>query len=325
MRKALPRFFISSLLILGLSSCGGGSDSRVEVLGTAVQQDATADEGLARFNALRASLGLPQLARVSLLDHAAQTHSDYQARNNTITHHQEAGKLGYQPGWENLQGRITGSGYALTAPYAIGEVISRTRNRSGAYAADELVTAIYHRFGVFEPMFTRAGVGAATSGSGDTYFTANFVSPDLREGIGRTSIVVFPMDGQQDVRRNFFSDQEVPDPVPSKNEVGYPVSVHADIAYIPPGATSARLLVLDVNTFTIRARGGSPLPVQPLWRSVDELTPRSAAAIVPLDVLQPSTTYDVEFAGTLSERIPSTGETLNPVPVSRSWSFTTGP
>ena len=47
---------------------------------------------------------------------------------------------------------------------------------------------------------------------------------------------------------NFFSDYEAPDPVAGQNEVGYPVSVHADIS-----------AVLTVQSFTIQPRGGAAL------------------------------------------------------------------
>ncbi len=104
--------------------------------------------------------------------------------------------------------------------------------------------------------------------------------------------------------RNFFSDYEAPDPVANLNEVGYPVSVHADID-----------AVLTVTGFTIHPRGGANLNVQLLVHSVsDQHTPLSAAAIVPLTVLAANTTYDVTFTGTSSG-----------TPITKTWSFTTGP
>jgi uncharacterized protein YkwD len=317
------RRFASSLLLLGLVACGGGAgDGDLSASSLAVRQDATASEGLERFNTLRRDLQLPVLLRDSRLDHAAAKHSDYQAYNREITHTQTPGKLGYQTGWDALEGRITRSGYPLNAPYAIGEVISRTRSKSGEYAAEQLVTAIYHRFLIFQPMFSEVGVGAATSSRDDTYFTTNFAAPGLNSGIGRGNIAHYPVQNQEGVPVIFYSDQEVPDPVPcpkngvgecigpNPNEVGYPISVHADIY----SRSMSRMVDIQVQVFTVRPEGGSELPVQPLWRSVDENSPRSAAAIVPLQVLARNTRYEVRFVGT-----------VDGVPKDLAWSFRTAP
>src|SRR5690606_37008380 len=104
------------------------------------------------------------------------------------------------------------------------------------------------------------------------------------------------------VPRNFFSDTEKPDPVPDRNEVGYPISVHANI-----DAT------IQVSSFTVRPRGGANLAVRLLTSANDApRTGRSSAAIVPLARLAANTAYEVSFSGTVGG-----------TPVSRAWSFTT--
>jgi hypothetical protein len=115
-------------------------------------------------------------------------------------------------------------------------------------------------------------------------------------------LVTYPFNGQQNLPAVFYSNQEQPDPVPDRNEVGYPVSVHVDI-------TST----LTVSSFTISPRGGAPLSSLLLTKNNDEeITLPSVAAIIPLDVLQPQTDYDVRFVGTVDK-----------VAVTRSWSFRT--
>jgi hypothetical protein len=114
-------------------------------------------------------------------------------------------------------------------------------------------------------------------------------------------VAVWPFDGQAQVPINFFSDYETPDPVPNINEVGYPISVHANI-------TSR----VTVQSFSVHPRGGADLAVRLLTRSADPETPFSSAAIIPLSRLASGTVYDVSFSGT-----------LDGAPVSRSWSFTT--
>jgi hypothetical protein len=181
-------------------------------------------------------------------------------------------------------------------------VISATSNSSGFYMAEELITAIYHRFVVFEPTFKEVGTGAASTASGYHYFTTNFTANDgVGPGIGQGAVVVWPINQQARVSTNFFSDYEAPDPVPGLNEVGYPVSVHADIK-----------AKLTVTSFTMRPRGGTDLRVKLLTTALDANVPASAAAIVPLSVLASQTTYEVSFVGSNDS-----------IPVSKSWSFTT--
>ena len=253
------------------------------------------------------------------MDEAAYGHSNYQALNAVIDHYQTPGGLAFTGECmgdstldarcpESKVSRMDAAGYTFTrSTYAFGEVISRTASTSGANAADALIAAIYHRFVIFEPMFKQAGAGAASTAGGPTYFTANFTADGLDSGLGIGNTVVYPLNGQLNVPRSFFSDQEVPDPVPSRNQVGYPISLHADIY----GATSAT--VVTVNSFTVRPLGGALMQVQQLWSGVDAHTPSSVAAIVPLEVLAPNTVYEVQFSGTAGG-----------LPVNRSWTFTTG-
>ena len=119
--------------------------------------------------------------------------------------------------------------------------------------------------------------------------------------------MVWPPADQRNVRPNFYSDQETPDPVPHHDEVGYPVSVHADF-------TS----VLKVMRFTLRERAqsnnsfGPALAVRQLDSTSDRDTPPSAAAIVPLMPLRSGMFYDAEFTGMVDGQ-----------PVQRQWSFRT--
>jgi uncharacterized protein YkwD len=293
-----------------LACGGGGSDSAVpppvstlpQEPGAPVQLNNISVDGLNWINYRRAQVGMPTVTRNSLIDRAAQGHSDYQKANSVVSHDQIAGKPSFTG--IKLLDRLTGAGYSLgTTGYAYGEVISAANSSSGFYMAEELITAIFHRFVIFEPKFKEIGTGSATSNAGYTYFTSDFAASNgYGPGIGRGKIVNWPYDGQVKVATNFFSDNEAPDPVPNVNEVGYPVSVHADIN-----------VVLGVTSFTIRPRNGSNLQVQLLKSTAGSATPPpSAAAIVPLSVLKANTVYDVTFNGT-----------TDGVPITRSWSFTT--
>jgi uncharacterized protein YkwD len=314
------RHLLSALLAsLVLAACGGGGGGdgskaaqSPSAAATLLAQEPnapqmtgnTASDGFNWFNYRRAQAGLHGVIRNSKIDTASQGHSDYQAVNDTITHYQTVGKPGFtgvEPG-----DRLAAAGYTFPANnYAYGEVISSTSDPSGFNAAENLIAAIYHRFVILDPMYKEAGAGAAVSGSGLTYFTTDFAAIGLDNGLGAGNVALYPTAGQQHVPVNFFSNNELPDPVPGRNEVGYPISVHADI-----------LDTVTVQSFSVRPHGGSALPVQLIDHASDTnmqlMGFDSAAAIVPLDPLLPATTYDVSFVGTAGG-----------VAVTRNWSFTT--
>ncbi|MBI1891334.1 MAG: CAP domain-containing protein [Burkholderiales bacterium] len=311
-RTVFSRFAV--IFLIGLvSACGGGdsgsSGSSLQAgpgssgageLNAPQASGNTATDGLNWTNFRRQQLGLSVLARAPRIDAAAQGHSDYQRLNNVITHEQAQGKPGFTG--VNLLDRLTAANYHFTQnAYAYGEVISASGNASGANASEDLIAAIYHRFVMFEPRFREAGAGAATGSSGYTYFTLNLAADGLGQGLARGQFVVYPADGQSNLPVNFFSDNETPDPVPDRNEVGYPVSVHANV--------DAEVVA---GNFTIRPRGGDVLAVRRLTRGEDANTPRSVAAIVPLAPLRPGTTYDVQFTGA-----------VDGISATRNWSFTT--
>ena len=247
----------------------------------------TATDGFNRTNFRRQQLGLSVLSRNPLIDNTAQGHSDYQKTNDTITHEQTPGAPGFTGA--TLQDRLAAAGYVLTVPYAFGEVISASGDPSGINAAEDLITAIYHRFVMFEPRFLEAGAGAATAPGSYTYFTLNLASSNgLGAGLGKGNFVHYPMADQQNVLTIFYSDFETPDPVADRNAVGYPVSVHADITFDRHGA--------KLHHCAARRRAPAGQITEPGHR---RNTAASVAAIVPLAVLAANTTYDVQFSGTV--------------------------
>lgn len=252
------------------------------------------------INYRRAQLGVPAVTENAQINNAALGHSEYLRTNNVMSHDQKAGSPGFTGA--TLLDRLNAAGYTIPAAgYAYGEVISGTTNGNGFFMAEELITAIYHRFVMFEPKFRELGTGAATSASGYHYFTADFATRDgFGPGIGASSVVIWPFSGQTGVTPVFHSDSEDPDPVAGINDVGYPISVHANID-----------APLAMQTFTVRPRGGANLQVQ-VVNSSATATQRTAIAIVPLAPLKAATTYEVSFSGT-----------VNGAPVTRDWSFTT--
>ena len=168
-----------------------------------------ATDGYNWINYRRGQVGLASLARNSLIDTAAQGHSDYLKTNNTVSHDQVAGKPGFTGA--TLADRFVKAGYILNRSnsYAYGEVIAGATNNSGFYLAEELITAIYHRFAIFEPIFKEVGTGAAMGNGGYAYFTGDFAANNgYGPGLAAGQIVIYPFAGQAKVATSFSSDNE---------------------------------------------------------------------------------------------------------------------
>jgi len=280
----------------GTSTGFSGQDASAPILTNNVATD-----GFNWINYRRTQAGVGALARNNMLDRAAAAHSDYQRINNAVTHTEESNKAGFTGA--TVEDRVQAAGYKLVRSYATGEIIAATTNNTGFYLAEELVTAIYHRFVMFEPLFKDMGSGSATTSNNYIYFTTNLgATGGYSPGLPSHTIVTWPFDGQTGVQRNFLSNYEEPDPVPDVDEVGYPISVHANLTE-----------TIAVQSFTVRPRGGANLNTRLLVKGQDaNTTMSSVAAIIPLSPLAAGTTYDVSFSGTL-------GGTA----VSKTWSFTT--
>jgi uncharacterized protein YkwD len=303
---------------LALAACGGGGSDGGSASGPSgatstgfSAQDASAPvatndiatDGINWINYRRAQAGVGVLARNSMLDRAAQAHSDYQRINGFVTHEEDPAKAGFTG--VTSENRVKAAGYILEGKNLTGEIIAASNSSSGFYMAEQLVSAVYHRFVMFEPLFKDLGSGSAAASSGYVYFTTE-LGTTRGYGVGLPShgIVTWPFNGQTGVEPGFLSDSEEPDPVPDigVNEVGYPISVHANW-----------IDTVIVQSFTVRPRGGADLRTRLLVQGKDpKTTMPSVAAIVPLTKLASNTTYDVSFSGTVG------GAT-----VSRTWSFMT--
>jgi uncharacterized protein YkwD len=316
------RFAATWFAAWALAACGGGSGTNgsgdigaigmnavpstgapgTDVAAPTLTNNVAVD-GRVWLNYRRAQIGLPVLAENSMIDQAAQSHSDYQ-RVNGITHIEDPAKQGYTGA--TLDQRMKAAGYTFRGANAIGEVIAASSSNSGFYNAEQLITAIYHRFVIFEPVFREIGSGSAVTANGYTYFTADMATNNgLGGGVSPGTVVTWPFNGQTQVTPNFFSDQEEPDPVENVNEVGYPISVHANMSS-----------TLAVQNFSVRPHGGSDLQVKQIGNQTTnaqgQMVASTAVAIIPLAPLAARTTYDVSFNGT-----------VDGIAISKSWSFTT--
>ena len=304
---ALLRLLLLASVTL-LSACGGHDPPAEPDAAqlSAAEPDAptatgdVATDGIIWINYRRAQAGLPALRRDPRLDLAARRHSNYQQLNDAVTHDEESGKAGFVAA--TASERLRAADFPLLATsFADGEVIAATGTPDGFASVEGLLGAIYHRYVVLEPMFNATGAGSAHREGSYFWLTMNLVGLKGANGIAKGSIAVWPLPSQTKVRPNFFSDQETPDPIPQADEVGYPVSVHANLN-----------AVLRVERFTLTDPEGQAVAVRQLDASADRDTPPSAAAIIPLQALRSGTTYSADFMGHVDEQR-----------VERSWQFTT--
>jgi hypothetical protein len=243
-------------------------------------------------------VGLRPVASNANLNQAAQAHSDYlQANGNGISHDEMPGSTGFTG--INPSNRLIAASY----PYStMNEVISGGVS-TGQQAVQGLVQAIYHRFGILDSEVADVGIGQGSALGKYPNFVIDFGATFSNAvSMPQSWLGTYPVRGQTGVTRDFLSDTEFPDPVATQNRVGYPVSVHA-------GGARDTLLV---SSFSLKPVDGAPLAVQLLSHPSDAHVPTSAAAIVPLTVLDYGTRYQADFSGTRNGQL-----------VTLRWTFTT--
>lgn len=304
---AKPQLIAASLMLATLAIAAQAEERRVWNLYYREPTTVRATTGdhetaaLRQTNLRRGQIGLPPLTQNAQIAAAALGHSAYLATHNLTGHYQSqsqypSGFTGVSPG-----DRLTAAGY----PWRLyGEVIS-FGPPTGAVGVENLIEAIYHRFGLFDPGADEAGAGYVSNHPA----YGNVLTIDLgNQQVAATGspagwFGTYPYDGQTGVQIDFYSDSESPDPVAGADRVGYPISIHAGY-----GST------LAVTSFTLATAGGTNLPVTLLSAAGDSHTPSSTAAIIPQSVLTPGQTYRASFSGR-----------IDGVSTTRTWQFTTAP
>lgn len=298
-----------------LTACGGGGGGSPTLSSVSPQQQLTAilqepsapavthDIATDAFNWInhrRQQAGVAVLSRQTQLDSAAQQHAHYQTTNGVVTHEQSANDSGFTG--VTVTDRIRAAGYPYDPQnFAHAEVVFANAQPSGVLMVEQLFTAIYHRFALLNPVFQEVGIGSDFNKNLGHLMTAKLATQAVQPRLAPSQVVTYPVANQRNIPVDFFSDQEMPDPVPAENRVGFPISVQADY-----GAG------ISVQRFTIQPRGGAPLATRLLTHDRDPHVPVFAAAIIPLAPLAPASTYEVDFAGA-----------VNGQSVEQRWTFTT--
>ena len=280
---------------------------------TPVGYDADRLAAFNRLNEIRLSAGLGMLAQNAAMDQAAQAHAEWIIANNSFTHEEAVGTVGFTGA--HWWSRDEALGYVPTGG---GEVL--VAGVAAPSGVDELVNTVYHRSAMlaFEPVDIGIGWSSLVAANVSKPLVIDMTRPglDTTRGLGQAAqssidgVAIWPIDGGRDVPIRLGS--ESPNPVPSQDvlTLGTPISVTVD-----------RMLIISVSAFTlINSASNVTVPTMTMTSQNDPngLVPASFAAAIPLAPLLPNTTYAASISGSMTESL--TGVVMR---FDRNWSFTT--
>ncbi len=214
-------------------------------------------DGLNYLNQLRYNAGLWEFTENSQLDESAQNHAKYLIANNTITHIETEGLIGFTG--ETPGDRAIYTGYStnfIVENLSVGDENVRE-------SIDNLFSAIYHRLGFLNLKIDEIGIGYSYSNDSyyKTFYVYNMGNSFLRKlcsssntyngtGYYYTNIcsdsakkiskelydnvtdyfyekahkyIVWPYNGYYETPPVFY--EEIPDPLPECSVSGYPISI----------------------------------------------------------------------------------------------------
>ena len=220
---------------------------------------------LDHLNQVRKQAGMSPFVFNDKLAQAALNHAAYLHQHREEGHGEHAGRRGYTG--RTPAERVNYAGYASTM---IGEnVSSHSGNQDALESIEGLMAAIYHRLAFLSFKFDEVGFGSMRTADHSSYvyklgnqrknqLCQQVSGPvrgryyfevcaderkrigvqsmmDAEYQVGRASgeIVVWPADQSADIPPGFY--KEYPDPLPSHDVSGYPVSVQFNPTYFVSG------------------------------------------------------------------------------------------
>jgi hypothetical protein len=266
-----------------------------------------------RLNEIRLAAGLGMLAQNAALDQAAQAHADWIVANDSFTHDETAGTVGFTGvhWWERDEalGYVPVEGEELIAGFV-----------HGAQGVDVLVNGVYHRAGLlaFEPVDVGIGWNGAAAARIAMPLVIDLTRPgnDRTRSLGQSAqpsihgVGIWPLDEAQGVPLRLGA--ESPNPVPDQPvlTLGTPVSITVD-----------NEASLETVSFVLsNAVTGAVVATRLLTQQNDPnlLIPRSFVALVPLSPLAPGTRYRVVYGGTSTDVLSGSQAVVD-----RAWAFST--
>lgn len=229
---------------------------------------------------VRGRAKLPPMNCVDGAQQSSRNHSSYIGQNGwTLTHTEVKGKPGFTA--VNFWDRMTVAGYKGSPS---SEVVHSVADAHEAITGkDGWINTLYHRIPFVGYGTLDFGFGAATGG-GQTS-TMDFGSGNSAT---KTALTTWPPDGDTGVWTTFHNAYESPNPLPSQQVAGYPITV------IGGGA-------LVVSTHDVTS-GGNAVDHVMMNAANDpvKLIPSSQVYLIPKVVLSKSTKYTTHVTGTVS-------------------------
>lgn len=247
------------------------------------------------LNSLRSKYGFSTLNDNTQLYTAAKYHTFY-LKNKDIPSHDENKNDPMFFGINPLE-RSKRSGYTSNqSQYSVGEVVAFY---DGQHESDleKFLVAIYHRFIILDPKFDDVGYYYLKSDNKNIIEimmgTTNFNKPIQYSN--------YPYDDQTDVPVNFYPAQELPNPMPGYESVGYPVSFQITGGH-----------ELTVKSFNLKNNSGKKIDGKFLLPSSDKEIQQSQFAFIPYTPLSEQEKYTASITGIINDN-----------EFSKTWSFTT--
>ncbi len=230
---------------------------------------------------VRGKAKLPPMNCVDSVMQAARNHSNYIGLNGwTLTHTESSSN----PGFTGVQffDRMVYTGYTGSPSF---EVIHSLADAHEAITGqDGWINTLYHRIPFVAYGTKDFGFGAA-SGTGGQTSTTDFGSGN---SASKTAMTTWPADGDTGVWTTFHNASESPNPLPSQQVAGYPITIIG-------GST----LTLATHPVTANNNAVNHI-VMSSSNDPAGLIPSSQFYLIPNDVLSTNTTYVVHVTGTVN-------------------------
>lgn len=246
------------------------------------------------LNNLRAIYGLNTLYENRQLAFAAEKHAYYLKGQSQPSHFEDVNQPNFF-GKDPME-RALKSNYSNTS-FTVGEVLAfydGERNND----IEKFLVAIYHRFLILEPKYNEVGSYYLKNGTTNIIEIMLGVRNSVSNNI-QTSY--YPYHNQIDIPLLFYPSQEIPNPLPDRDVVGYPITFQV---------TSGNKL--DIVTFNLYDDKGNNLDGKIMTKATDEHLTESQFGFIPYNRFNENSRYTASISGY-----------INGNPFSKKWSFTT--
>ena len=256
------------------------------------------NDPIGMLNSIRSKMGIPTLNRNTDLDTAARFHAQYILANNEVSHDEDPNKPYFfaKTPLERVQKTNYHNGQAFTT----GEVLSYTEGDPNE-SFDKLMRAIYHRFVMLDPIYNEVGLSQIKN-QNISVLEMSLASRGSSFKNALLKVSIYPLDGQTGIPYVFYTNEEIPNPMPGYERVGFPISIQTTSGY---PLETRYFGVMEKNT-------NSPVPGKYLKYGEDQHVSDSQLAFIPYEPLKPNTMYKVKYGGS------SKG-----IPLNYEWNFTT--